>query len=51
MGNIHQGPDHRPGHSLNTPAISPRCWLTTGVSFWLLRAPADQSWYCRPHGR
>ncbi|CAI9617178.1 unnamed protein product [Staurois parvus] len=24
MGNIHQGPDHRPGHSLNTPpAISP----------------------------
>ncbi|CAI9619197.1 unnamed protein product, partial [Staurois parvus] len=23
------------------PAISPRCWLTTGVSFWLLRAPAE----------
>ncbi|CAI9555590.1 unnamed protein product, partial [Staurois parvus] len=52
MGNIHQGPDHRPGHSLNTPpAISPRCWLTTGASFWLLRAPAGQPWYCSPHGR
>ncbi|CAI9567741.1 unnamed protein product, partial [Staurois parvus] len=21
------------------------------VSFWLLRAPTGQSWYCSPHGR
>ncbi|CAI9534599.1 unnamed protein product [Staurois parvus] len=52
MGNIHQGTDCRSGHSLNTPpAIRPRCWLTAGMSFWLLRAPAGQPWYCSPHGR
>ncbi|CAI9607531.1 unnamed protein product [Staurois parvus] len=35
----------------STSCNQPRCWLTTGVSFWLLRAPAGQPWYCSPHGR
>ncbi|CAI9544225.1 unnamed protein product [Staurois parvus] len=29
----------------------PQVWLIAGVSFWLLRAPAGQLWYCSPHGR
>ncbi|CAI9585459.1 unnamed protein product, partial [Staurois parvus] len=50
MGDIHQGSEHRPGHALYTPFCNqPQVWLI--VSFWLLRAPAGQLWYCSPHGR